>query len=110
MSPTSTLEVDLETFASAHLAGAFVLDVREPAEYISGHVPRAVLIPLGSLPGGAGQLPEDQTIHVICASGNRSLTAARALAAAGYDAVSVAGGTSAWIRSGRRVALGMGQA
>jgi rhodanese-related sulfurtransferase len=107
MSPTRTLEVDLEPFATAHRAGAFVL---EPAEYASGHVPRALLVPLGSLAERVRELPEGRTIHVICASGNRSLTAARALAAAGYDAVSVAGGTSAWIRSGRRVAIGMGQA
>jgi rhodanese-related sulfurtransferase len=43
-------EVDLAAFAAAHAGGAVVIDVREPDEYLSGHVPGAQLIPLGRLP------------------------------------------------------------
>ena len=32
-------EVDLLAFAAAHASGAMVIDVREPEEYVSGHVP-----------------------------------------------------------------------
>ena len=39
-------------------------------------------------------------VHIVCASGNRSSAMTDALTAAG-DAINVAGGTSAWIRSGR---------
>jgi rhodanese-related sulfurtransferase len=91
------LEVDLDAFAAAHAGGAVVIDVREPYEYTSGHVPGAKLIPLASLPARAAGLPGDQPVYLICATGNRSLTAARFLARRGVDAKSVAGGTSHWM-------------
>jgi rhodanese-related sulfurtransferase len=105
MPTTGALEIDLEALAREHGA-AYLIDVREPAEYVAGHVPGAVLIPLGTLGVRAGELPRGRTVYIICASGNRSLRAARALADSGVDAVSVAGGTSAWIRSGRAVTNG----
>jgi rhodanese-related sulfurtransferase len=106
MSPTGTLEIDIERFALAHAAGGFVIDCREPNEYSGGHAPGALLMPLGSLGDRVAELPTDRTIYIICASGNRSLRAAQALATAGYDAVSVAGGTSGWVASGRPVVTG----
>ena len=94
------LEVDLDTFAAAHAAGGVVLDVRNPDEYEMAHVPGAVLIPLGDLARRQEEIPEADPLYVICAVGGRSLTAAGALARAGYKAVSVAGGTNAWIERG----------
>jgi rhodanese-related sulfurtransferase len=99
-------EVDLAAFATAHAGGATVIDVREPDEYASGHVPGARLMPLGRLPRHLGELPRDRRVYVICASGNRSKAAADLLARAGVDAVSVAGGTGGWQRAGRPVNLG----
>jgi rhodanese-related sulfurtransferase len=101
------LEVDLGTFAAAHAGGAFVIDVREPYEYAEGHVPGAKLIPLASLPHQAGGLGgADGPVYVICASGNRSWTAARFLMGRGIDARSVAEGTSGWIARGLPVVAG----
>jgi rhodanese-related sulfurtransferase len=105
MPTTGALEIDLEAFAREH-GTAYVIDVREPAEYVSGHVPGALLIPLGTLGVRAAEFPRGRTVYIVCASGNRSLRAAQALADSGFDAVSVAGGTSAWIRSGRAVVTG----
>jgi rhodanese-related sulfurtransferase len=99
-------EVDLAVFAAAHADGAAVIDVREPGEYVSGHVPGAQLIPLGRLPQHLTEVPRDRRIYVICASGNRSKAAVGLLAPAGVDAVSVAGGTAAWRCSGKAVTLG----
>jgi rhodanese-related sulfurtransferase len=45
-------------------------------------------------------------VYVICATGNRSLTAADFLARAGVDAWSVAGGTAGWQRAGHQVIRG----
>jgi rhodanese-related sulfurtransferase len=98
--PAANLEVDLETFAIAHEAGATVLDVRNPDEYTAAHVPGAVLIPLPELAARQDEIPEGNPLYVICAVGRRSLTAAKALAEAGYPALSVAGGTTAWIERG----------
>ncbi len=89
-------EVDLATFAAAHADGAVVIDVREPYEYVAGHVPGARLVPLARLPHHAGELPAGETVYVICASGNRSWTAAQFLAGRGVDARSVGGGTGEW--------------
>ncbi|MEU4421557.1 rhodanese-like domain-containing protein [Actinoplanes sp. NPDC024001] len=98
-------EVDVVTFA-AHRDGAVVIDVREPFEYLSGHVPGAELVPLARLAARIGDLPKDRPVYVICASGNRSLTAAGLLHRAGIDAWSVAGGTAAWQRAGHPVVRG----
>jgi rhodanese-related sulfurtransferase len=104
--PLGQLEVDIESFAAAHREDAYVLDVREPEEFVAGHVPRAVALPMSVLAGRASEIPTDRTVYVICASGNRSMRVASALVEAGYDAVSVRGGTSAWTASGRPVARG----
>ena len=99
-------EVDIPAFSAAHADGAAVIDVRESFEYATGHVPGATLVPLGQVPQRVDDLPRDERVYVICATGNRSLTAAEYLRRAGVDAVSVAGGTTAWERDGRPVARG----
>lgn len=80
-----------------------VIDVREAQEYASGHVPGAVLIPMSVLPVRLQDLPRDRTLYLVCHSGGRSAQVAQWLIPQGYDAVNVAGGTAAWILSGRPV-------
>ena len=99
-------EVDLVAFAAAQADGALVIDVREADEYVAGHVPGAELMPMGQLPSYLDELPKDRPVYVICASGNRSLSMTSFLVQSGYDAWSVAGGTSAWVSSGRSVVQG----
>ena len=99
-------EIDLQGFAAAHAEGAFVLDVREPTEYVAGHVPGAVLLPLAHVQTRLGNLPAGEPVYVICASGNRSKAAASWLRTAGLDAISVAGGTGGWTGQGRPVVRG----
>ncbi len=99
-------EVDIDQFARAHEEGARVIDVREPQEYVAGHVPGATLIPMGYLPSQMVHLDRDEPVYLICRSGNRSLAMADFLIASGYDARSVAGGTVAWAESGRPVVDG----
>ena len=46
-------------------------------------------------------LPKDEPVYVFCRSGNRSLQAAQALVAAGYEDVrNVDGGILAWTATG----------
>jgi rhodanese-related sulfurtransferase len=103
---TPALEVDLDAFTAAYEADAPVLDVRNPDEYETAHVPGAVLIPLGELAARQDEIPSGDPIYVICAVGGRSLTATKALVDAGYRAVSVAGGTNGWIERGGPVVSG----
>ena len=79
----------------------YLLDVREPWEYMAGHVPGAQLIPLGELEQRVGEVPREGEVLAICHSGQRSLAAAGYLQHLGYTAVSnVDGGTAAWIERG----------
>lgn len=103
-------EVDVRTFAAAHRDGAVVVDVREPAEYNAGHVPGATMIPLAWVHQRLGDLPRNEPVYVICASGNRSHAAASWMASAGINAVSVAGGTSAWENAGGPLVAGPARA
>jgi rhodanese-related sulfurtransferase len=48
MTDSETPEVDVDQLAAA--GEAVVVDVREPGEYVQGHVPGAVLMPMGQLP------------------------------------------------------------
>lgn len=81
--------------------GALLLDVRENDEWDAGHIPGATHIPLSELQARIGELPTDQTILVICRSGNRSQEARDLLLAAGLTNVtSVNGGVRAWQAAG----------
>lgn len=76
-----------------------ILDVREQDEYDSGHIPGAVLLPVGSTTeeSAAEVIPEkDATVLVYCRSGNRSKTAAKALAELGYTGIYEFGGITTW--------------
>lgn len=76
-----------------------ILDVREQSEYDSGHIPGAVLLPVGSIDQdtAAAVIPDkDSTVLVYCRSGNRSKTASAALAELGYTAVYEFGGINTW--------------
>ena len=76
-----------------------VLDVREQDEYDSGHIPGAVLLPVGTIDEDtAGEvIPEkDSTVLVYCRSGNRSKTASDTLVKLGYTNVYEFGGINTW--------------
>lgn len=78
---------------------AVVLDVREQAEYDAGHIPGAVLLPVGSIDAdtAAAVLPEKDTPALVyCRSGNRSKTASQTLADLGYTQVYEFGGILDW--------------
>ncbi len=96
-------EINIEQFAEAHNKGAAVLDVREPTEYREGHVPGASNVPMSQVTTRLEEIHRDRPVYVVCASGSRSATVADFLTASGFDAINVAGGTSAWIRSGHPI-------
>ena len=76
-----------------------ILDVREQDEYDSGHIPGAVLLPVGTIDDttAAQVIPEkDPTVLVYCRSGNRSKTASAALADLGYTNIYELGGINTW--------------
>lgn len=79
-----------------------LIDVREPAEYASGHIKGAVNLAWSSgvLKQSLAQVPKSLPVVLYCASGNRSNQAATYLVGQGYKPVYDAGGISAWIAAG----------
>lgn len=92
--------IDNDQLADAIRRGATIVDVREPEEYVAGHVPGAALIPQGELPHRAGEIDRSRPVYIVCQSGNRSDRMTGFLRGAGYDAYSVAGGTAGWAGAG----------
>ncbi len=86
---------------------AFLLDVRDPDEYRSGHIRGATLIPLHELDKSGNALPRDREIICVCHSGSRSTLATRRLVSAGFQAVNLQGGMIGWMRAGLPVKKGM---
>ncbi len=110
--PTPTVatlapEVSVAQAAAFRDAGAFVLDVREPSEWVTGHIPGATLIPLGQLASRVDEVPTDRTVVVVCHSGNRSAQGRDLLRQAGFTNVtSMAGGMTDWTQAGQPVVTG----
>ena len=77
-----------------------VVDVRDPAEWSSGHLPGARHVPLAELRSNPGTLTRDRVMFV-CAAGVRSQTAARFAEQLGYSTLySLNGGTRSWASAG----------
>jgi rhodanese-related sulfurtransferase len=87
--------------------GAVIVDVREPDEYLEGHVPGAVNVPLASVPDNLDTFRRPVPVYVVCHSGGRSMRACEYLVAQGIDAVvNVAGGTSGFASLGNALTGG----
>ncbi len=78
---------------------AVLLDVREEAEYITGHAVNAQLLPVDELTDETALdlIPElDTPVLVYCRSGYRSAVAARKLEDYGYERVYDLGSLIGW--------------
>jgi rhodanese-related sulfurtransferase len=69
-----------------------LLDVRTPAEFVDGHIPGAVNIPVDELRSRLGELPRSRGITAYCQVGQRGYLATRSLLQEGFDAVNLGGG------------------
>ena len=99
------LEIDAEAAREllARDDGAVLVDVRDPNEWDAGHIPGAVLVPMGELAERIGEVAPDTSRPLVlyCAVGARSLRAASALTELGYErATSISGGIMDWLARG----------
>jgi rhodanese-related sulfurtransferase len=77
-----------------------VIDVRTPVEFAEVHVPQARSVPLDELKPGSLQLAKEQSVYLLCRSGQRATKAAEKFAKEGFtQPVVVEGGTLAWIEA-----------
>ncbi len=93
----------------AAVADAVVIDVREPSEFETGHIPGAINIPRGVLEFQVDAHPavanvsdpalshKERPIVVVCRTGGRAALSAVNLQRLGFaDVRSIAGGVLAW--------------
>jgi hydroxyacylglutathione hydrolase len=84
----------------------FLLDVREPEEYDTAHVPGAVNIPQAELASRLDSVPRNRPVYAICQGGFRSRRAAQFLRQVGFQTVvNVDGGTADWMEAGKAVTV-----
>jgi rhodanese-related sulfurtransferase len=100
-------QVDVDTLERAlQHDRAYVLDVREPEEYDTAHVPGAINIPQAELASRLDRIPRDRPLYAICQGGFRSRRAAQFLRQVGFESVvNVDGGTSEWMEAGKAITV-----
>ena len=83
-------------------AGARVIDVRQPDEWHRGHIPEATLVPINGIYSFGKalkdlNLPEEEEVIFVCASGQRSASASEIALVAGLKRVyNLANGMNGW--------------
>lgn len=79
--PASQLKQQIED------GSVFLIDVRQPSEYQSGHIDGAINIPLRHLARNLDRIPSEETIVLYCSTGYRTGMGVMALHLLGYDNV-----------------------
>ncbi|QNE73297.1 MBL fold metallo-hydrolase [Streptomyces finlayi] len=88
----------IELLTADQVAERPVLDVRQRAEHIAGHIPGAVHIELGDLTERSGEAPRGPV--VACGHGERAMTAASLLQRNGHKHLAVLdGGPADWSKA-----------
>jgi rhodanese-related sulfurtransferase/transcriptional regulator with XRE-family HTH domain len=86
--------------------GLDIVDVREPHEWATGHVPGARLVPLGTLQASFAAAGVGDPVLFVCAKGGRSASAAELAEKNGKrDVYSLDGGTSGWKAAGLEIII-----
>lgn len=88
----------VKTIMDKDNTGSYILlDVRQPQEYNEGHIPGAMLIPLGKLEMRQNEIDRNKKIIIYCRSGHRSLAAAITLCELGFEHIyHIEGGILNW--------------
>ncbi len=86
-------QIDVPTFTTTSAKDeVLLLDVRTPAEFAAGHIPRAVNIPVDELRSRLSELPKEKPIVTYCKVGQRGYLATRVLLHNGLSAMNLSGG------------------
>ena len=98
-------EVHVDDVHKALPENPVIIDVREPGEYLAGHLPGAVNIPRGvlefRLPGYLQERDQPGTIYIYCRSSGRGVLATDVMQQMGFrDVCHMSGGFEAWKKAG----------
>ena len=77
--PNSSEQANSKSLKQVISEGAFLVDVRTPAEFSSGSIEGAVNIPLDEIQDRVHEFQGKKGVVVFCRTGNRSSTAKRIL-------------------------------
>jgi rhodanese-related sulfurtransferase/rubrerythrin len=98
--PHKMSAVELQHYMDAHKEKDYILiDVRQPSEYESGHIPGARFLPLMEFEAKLFDLPENRDLIFYCHSGARSMAAAMLAVDAEVtqkNVYNLAGGVMGW--------------
>jgi rhodanese-related sulfurtransferase len=98
------VDLSMDDFIARHPEGLQIVDVRTDGEYAGGHIPGTVHVPVDQLAANhpaLQSLDKTKPVYFVCAVGGRSAKAADQMAAAGFHAINVLGGTNAWVDQGQ---------
>ena len=95
--PTERVNAGTAAESMAAEGSSVVLDIRNPREWATKHIPGSINIPLNRLQQRIDEIPRDRPIVVHCAGGYRSSIAVSILHQYGItNLIEIAGGLAAW--------------
>ena len=80
-------------------ADTIIVDVRDPHEYIKGHIENSINLPLGKFSETLSSLEKykKNPVIVVCQTGTRSTPACKTLAKADFEQIfNITGGMQSW--------------
>ena len=96
----SVISITPQQAVTMQVAGALILDVREPWEAQLAAIEGALHITMQMLPSSLDALPRDVALLCLCHHGIRSMHVARFLVGQGFSQIyNITGGTEAWSHS-----------
>ncbi len=81
-----------DVFKFMSVGNTILIDLREPGDYHSGHIPGAINIPYSQIRHSKKLLDKYFRILLYCERGNVSLKTSRELAGEGYPVINLYGG------------------
>jgi molybdopterin/thiamine biosynthesis adenylyltransferase/rhodanese-related sulfurtransferase len=88
----------IEELEKADINKICLLDMRDPVSYHYGYIPGAILFDAENIEKEVRGLPKDKPCVVYCTYGKNSISVAEQLREYGFDAHSLEGGYSAWLK------------
>jgi len=85
-------DLPLADWAALAGNGAEIVDVRDADEFVAGHIPGAINLPLNEIRQRLGDLPRDREVWLYCGVGQRAYYATRTLLQHGYNVRNLPGG------------------
>ena len=92
-----------EVVKEVNAGKAVLVDVRSDREWASGHLEKAISMPVDQIAAGKAdlsRLPKDRPVYLHCSVGARSSYAARVLKPKGYDARPLDAGPAQLVKAG----------